>query len=90
MEDHFTIWLSEKELQTLFIFRVMMLQLRMGKVFDHVPNEGIAQRLVAAFTDAMDVMYVTCTVFGWRLFIKVKAECIERPQGQMTCGCDAT
>lgn len=47
MEDHFAIWLSEKEFQTDFIFRVMMLQLRMEKVFDHMPNKGIAQSLVA-------------------------------------------
>lgn len=40
--------------------------------------------------DAMDVMYVIYTVFGWRLFIKEKAECIERPRGQVMCGCDAT
>lgn len=29
-------------------------------------------------------------VFGWRLLIKVKAECVERPQGQVMCGRDAT
>lgn len=39
--------------------------------------------------DAMDVMFVTCAVFGWRLFIKVKAECMERPQGLVMCRCDA-
>lgn len=38
----------------------------------------------------LDVMYVTCTVFGWRLFIKVKAECIDRPQGQVMRCHDAT
>lgn len=39
--------------------------------------------------EAVDVMYATRTLFGWRLFITVRAECSERPQGQVMCCCDA-
>lgn len=62
----------------------------MEKVFHHTPNEGIVRNAGGNCRDAADVIYVTPTVFGWRLFIKVKAECTERPQGQVMCGCDAT
>lgn len=56
-----------------------------GKIFLS-PHKSMYGRVLCG---VKDVMYVTCTVL-WRLFIKVKAECTERPRGQVMCGCDAT